>query len=83
MEEYWNCRNFTVESKLGEYPGVFIILTILLLIGTLLFWVLRCFYISIEDYRMNINTFLNKRITELLITGIFVMVIVLCCKANY
>ena len=74
MEEHWNCRNYTVESKFDEYPGVFIILTILLIIGTFLFWVLRCYFNSVEDHRMNINIFLNQRITELFITGIFLMV---------
>ena len=74
MEEYWNCRNYTVESKLGEYPGVFIIMAIFLIIGTFLFWVLRCFFNSIEDHRMNINIFLNKRITHIMIVHIYILV---------
>ena len=82
MEEYWNCRNYTVESKLGEYPGVFLILTILLIISSFLFWVLRCFFNSIEDHRMNINIFLNKRITELLICHIYIWVKDLNVKAK-
>ena len=82
MEEYWNCRNYTVESKLGEYPGIFLILTILLIISSFLFWVLRCFFNSIEDHRMNINIFLNKRITELLICHIYIWVKDLNVKAK-
>jgi len=77
MEDYWNCRNYTVESKLGEYPGVFIILTILLSIGTFLFWVLHCYFNSIEDHRMNINIFLNKQITELFMAEVMIMVCIL------
>ncbi|XP_023343991.1 uncharacterized protein LOC111713375 [Eurytemora carolleeae] len=71
MEEYWNCRNYTVESNIGEYPGVFIILTILMIIGTFLYWVLRCYFNSIEDHRMNINIFLNKRITEIILATLW------------
>ena len=77
MEEYWNCRNYTLESKFGEYPGVFIILTILMIIGTFLYWVLRCYFNSIEDHRMNINIFLNKRITEIILAVLWTIVKIL------
>ena len=74
MWEYINCRNYTVESKLGEYPGVFIILTICLIIGSFLFFILNTYYNSLEEENININIFLNKRISEILFFGVAIVV---------
>ena len=74
MEEYIHCRNYTVERKLGEYPGVYIILTISLMIGSILYWILYTYYNSVEEENRNINSFLNKRIIDLLFSSVATLV---------
>ena len=44
------------------------------MIGSILYWILYTYYNSVEEENMNINSFLNKKITDIIFLFFLILV---------